>query len=197
MKNRRTIRLTSQGIPMSRAGDEVGRTQLGNNNTYCQDNELSWFDWGLVEENAELLAFVRSLIAFRHAHPVLRSSDHPTGTDRVGSGLPDVSWHGVRAWTPDWADHGRVLALMRCGRHAKGGSVADDHVYVAVNAHWEPHDLELPGLPDGQRWHLFADTATGAHPPGAEPELKHPWRFRLGAHSAVVLVGRAAHPKTA
>ncbi|MGN5376596.1 glycogen debranching protein [Streptomyces lasalocidi] len=145
MKNLLTILLTSQGIPMILVGDEVGRTQLGNNNTYCQDNELSWFDWGLVEANAELLHFTRALIAFRHAHPVLRSSDHPTGTDRVGSGYPDISWHGVRAWAPDWADHGRVLAMMRCGRHAKGGSVADDHVYIAVNAHWEAHDLELAG----------------------------------------------------
>ncbi|MFI0241400.1 glycogen debranching protein GlgX [Streptomyces sp. NPDC016845] len=197
MKNLLTILLTSQGIPMMLAGDEVGRTQLGNNNTYCQDNELSWFDWSLVETNAELLRFTRALIAFRHAHPVLRSSDHPTGTDRVGSGYPDVSWHGVRAWAPDWADHGRVLAMMRCGRHAKGGSVADEHVYVAVNAHWEAHDLELPALPDGQRWHLFADTGTAVHPLGAEPELQHPGRYHLGSHSAVVLVGRAAPSTTA
>ncbi|WP_331757402.1 glycogen debranching protein GlgX (plasmid) [Streptomyces sp. NBC_01387] len=196
MKNLLTILLTSQGIPMILAGDEVGRTQLGNNNTYCQDNDLSWFDWELVKANADLLDFARALIAFRHAHPVLRSSDHPTGTDRVGSGYPDVSWHGVRAWAPDWAGHGRVLAMMRCGRHAKGGSVADDHVYVAVNAHWESHDLELPTLPDGQRWHLFADTGTAVHRLGGEPELEHPGRFHLGAHSSVVLVGRAAHRTT-
>ena len=197
MKNLLTILLMSQGIPMILAGDEVGRTQLGNNNTYCQDNELSWFDWDLIEANAELLEFTRSLIAFRHAHPVLRSSDHPTGTDRVGSGYPDVSWHGVRAWAPDWADHSRVLAMMRCGRHAKAGSVADDHVYVAVNAHWQAHDLELPALPEGQRWHLFADTGTAVHPPGGEPQLQHPGRFHLGAHSALVLVGRAAQHTTA
>lgn len=196
MKNLLTILLTSQGVPMILAGDEVGRTQLGNNNTYCQDNELSWFDWGLVEANAGLLDFTRKLIAFRRAHPVLRTSDHPTGTDRVGSGYPDVSWHGVHAWAPDWADHGRVLAMMRCGRHAKGGSVADDHVYVAVNAHWEAHDLELPALPEGQRWHLFADTGTAVHPVGDEPELEHPGRFHLQAHSAVVLVGRAARRTT-
>ncbi|MFE9251219.1 glycogen debranching protein GlgX [Streptomyces sp. NPDC007088] len=196
MKNLLTILLMSQGIPMILAGDEVGRTQLGNNNTYCQDNELSWFDWDLLKTNAELLDFTRKLIAFRHAHPVLRTSEHPTGTDRVGSGLPDVSWHGVRAWTPDWAEHGRVLALMRCGRHAKGGSVRDEHVYVAVNAHWEAHELELPDLPGDQVWHLFADTGAGAHRVGEEPRLQYPGRYHLGPHSAVVLVGRAVHSPT-
>ncbi|MZD04655.1 glycogen debranching protein GlgX [Streptomyces sp. SID5785] len=196
MKNLLTILFMSQGIPMILAGDEVGRTQLGNNNTYCQDNELSWFDWDLLETNAELLDFTRKLIAFRHAHPVLRTSEHPTGTDRVGSGLPDVSWHGVQAWAPDWAEHGRVLALLRCGRHAKGGSVRDEHVYVAVNAHWEGHDLELPDLPGDQGWHLFADTGARAHAVGEEPRLEHPGRYHLGPHSAVVLVGRADHPTT-
>ncbi|WP_328311914.1 glycogen debranching protein GlgX [Streptomyces sp. NBC_00442] len=191
MKNMMTLLLTSQGVPMLLAGDEVGRTQLGNNNTYCQDNELSWFDWGLVDANAELLGFVRALTAFRHAHPVLRGAEHPHGTDRVGSGLPEVSWHGVHAWQPDWSAHSRILGMLRCGRHAKGGTVADDHVYVGVNAHWEAHDLELPQLPGGQSWHLFADTsAAAAHPLGAEPPLHHPGRYHLGPHSVVVLVGR-------
>ncbi|MFC8392855.1 glycogen debranching protein GlgX [Streptomyces sp. NPDC057238] len=199
MKNMLTILLTSQGVPMLLAGDEAGRTQLGNNNTYCQDNELSWFDWGLVDgptAERELLDFTRALIAFRHAHPVLRSAGHPIGADRVGSGYPDISWHGVRAWSPDWSDHSRTLALMRCGRHAKDGTVRDDHVYIAVNAHWEGHDLELPHLPPGDAWHLFADTTmTTARPLGAETPLEHPGRYHLGPHSAVVLVGRAADPR--
>ncbi|WP_328537671.1 glycogen debranching protein GlgX [Streptomyces sp. NBC_00344] len=198
MKNLLAILLISQGVPMILAGDEVGRTQLGNNNTYCQDNEFSWFDWGLVEANAELLEFTRGLIAFRHAHPVLRGTEHPSGTDSAGSGFPDVSWHGVEAWRPDWADHGRVLAMMRCGWHAKGGAVRDDSIYVAVNAHWEAHDLELPRLSDGEVWHLFADTGAptphGMHTVGGEPALEHPGRYHLGPHSVVVLVGRSTRP---
>lgn len=184
MKNLLALLLTSQGIPMLLSGDEVGRTQLGNNNTYCQDNELSWFDWGLVGADDGLLDFTRALIAFRHAHPVLRGVEHPHGTDRAGGGLPDVSWHGVRAWEPDWSEHSRVLGMLRSG--------PDDVVYLAVNAHWEDHDLELPELPDDQVWHLFADTgAPGAPAPiGAEPPLECPGRYRLGAHSVVVLVGR-------
>jgi glycogen operon protein len=169
----------------------VGRTQLGNNNTYCQDNELSWFDWGLVEAGAELLEFARGLIGFRHAHPVLRGTEHPRGVDSVGSGLPEVSWHGVRAWQPDWAEHSRVLGMLRCGGHAKGGTAPDDDVYVAVNTHWEAHDLELPEGRPGHVWHLFADTAAGApHPLGEEPVLELPGRYRLDAHSVVILVGR-------
>src|SRR5262249_18163891 len=76
MKNAATMLLVSQGTPMILMGDEVGRTQKGNNNTYCHDNDLNWFDWWLVEENAELLRFFRTAIALRHAHPVLRSRDH-------------------------------------------------------------------------------------------------------------------------
>ena len=193
IKSALAILLTSQGIPMLVAGDEVARTQHGNNNAYCQDNEISWFDWELVRANADLLGFTRNLIAFRHAHPVLRSPEHLVGRDRVGSGYPDVSWHGARAWAPDWLHHGRVVALMRCGRHAKGEG--DESVYIAMNAHEQPHDLELPAPPHGTRWMLAADTGAeppaDSYPPGREPPLLHPGRWRLAGNSVVVLVSRA------
>ncbi|MFJ5230895.1 glycogen debranching protein GlgX [Kitasatospora sp. NPDC088391] len=199
MKNLLLILLTSQGVPMLLAGDEVGRTQHGNNNTYCQDNELSWFDWDLLDDRAELLEFTRALIAFRRAHPSLRRADPPVGAAAPGQPLPDVSWHGVRPWQPDWSAHVRLLALLRGGRPEGGPAGAgDEHVYVALNAHWEAHDLELPRLPDGETWHLFTDTGAAhphaLHPIGAEPPLLHPERYHLGPHSAVVLVGR---PRTA
>jgi isoamylase len=194
MKNALAILLTSQGIPMLLAGDELGRTQGGNNNAYCQDGETSWVDWTLAESNAGLLRFTRNLIAFRRAHPVLRGAEHLRGVDWVGSGYPDVSWHGVQAWAPNWVHHGRVLALMRCGKHAKGGTAADATVYVAMNAHERPHDLELPAAPPGTAWALAADT--GAEPPfdsfapGCEPALRHPGRYLLAGHSTVILVSR-------
>jgi isoamylase len=192
MKNALTILLTSQGIPMLLAGDEFGRTQQGNNNAYCQDNPLSWVDWRLADQNAELLRFTRALIAFRHGHPGLRNRDHPTGTDYVGSGFPDVSWHGTVPWQPDWGPHSRVLAIMRCGRHAKGGTVADQHVYIAMNSHWEGHELGLPALPGGAEWRLFADTAL--EPPhdiceaGHERPLLRPGNYLIRPRSAVILV---------
>jgi len=195
MKSALTILLTSSGIPMITAGDEIGRTQQGNNNAYCQDNPISWFDWRLVEHNAELLRFTANLIAFRHAHPVLRHVSHPHGTDRVGSGYPDVSWHGVRPWQPSWQRHDRILAVLRCGEHtlAEHGT-ADDHVYVALSAHDQPIDLELPEPPAGTVWTVAADS--GAEPPadsyasGREPALRHPRRYTLAEHAAVVLLSR-------
>ncbi|MEV7967117.1 glycogen debranching protein GlgX [Sphaerisporangium sp. NPDC088356] len=193
MKNALAILLTSQGVPMLLAGDEVGRTQLGNNNTYCQDNELSWFDWDLVSSNAELLRFTSRLIAFRRAHSVLREPTHPLGVDFLGVGLPDVSWHGVRPWEPDWSPGSRLLVVMRCGRDAAG---AKDHVYVAMNSHWEGHDLELPELSGGGAWRVFADTGAraphDAHEPGSEPALEQPRRHHIGPRSVVILTGTSA-----
>ncbi|MET8156807.1 glycogen debranching protein GlgX [Sphaerisporangium sp. NPDC005289] len=187
MKNALAILLVSQGIPMLLAGDEVGRTQLGNNNTYCQDNELSWFDWTLADANAELLRFARRMIAFRHAHPVLREGRHPLGVDTTGVGLPDVSWHGVDAWRPDWSPGSRLLAVMRAGRDADG---AMDQLYVVMNSHWEGHDVELPD-PAGGVWRLFADTGASApndvHDPGAEPATAYPGRLYVAPRSVVIL----------
>ena len=198
IKSALAILLTSQGIPMLVFGDEVGRTQGGNNNAYCQDNEISWFDWELAETNADLLRFTSNLIAFRKAHPVLRVTEHPRGIDRVGSGFPDVSWHGAQAWAPNWQYHGRVIALMRCGRHVEGEK--DENVYIAMNAHEQPHDLELPAPPRGTRWMLAADTAAASpfdsYPPGQEPPLIHPGRWLLAGNSVVILVARDA-PGTA
>ncbi|WP_232248048.1 glycogen debranching protein GlgX [Streptacidiphilus rugosus] len=187
-KNALAILLTSQGVPMLLAGDEFGRTQQGNNNTYCQDNELSWLDWGMAESNAELLEFTRQLIALRAAHPVLRVPEHPYGDVPEGDVMPDISWHGEWAWQPDWSEYSRLLAVMRT-------SVGDDDcVYTAMNAHWDAHDLELPQLPGGRVWHLAVDTSLtgpqGAHAPGSEPALENPGSYLAGPRSVVVLVGR-------
>ncbi|MDH6574769.1 glycogen debranching protein GlgX [Kitasatospora sp. MAP5-34] len=180
MKNAMAILLTSQGVPMLLAGDELARTQAGNNNTYCQDNELSWQDWSPHETGEELYRFVRSLIAFRHAHPLLRGADHPG----VCSGS-DVSWHGTRAWEPDWSADSRLLAVLRTG---------DEQIYVAMNSHWEPHDLELPTPQSGTDWYLVADTAAeppyDIHQPGAEPPLTDPGHYRIAPRSTVILLAR-------
>jgi glycogen operon protein len=117
------------------AGDEAGRSQRGNNNAYCQDSPLSWFDWTLTDQNADLLRFVRHVVAFRRAHPALRQ----TGTvrDRRVSWFPALSWHGTRAWAPDWAPQNRLLAWM--------------HRFADTSAR-SPEDAAQPGsepvLPD-------------------------------------------------
>jgi glycogen operon protein len=172
----------------------VGRTQKGNNNTYCHDNDLNWFDWWLVEENAEQLRFFQQIVAFRHAHPALRSRDHLRNTDYVGSGLPDISWHGTRASQPDWSGTSRVLAFLLGGHHAKGGTVTDDDIYVALNSHWETLPFELPAPAEGRRWHVAVNTSLPSpqdiYPSNQEPLLEDQTRYLVGGRSVVVLVGR-------
>jgi glycogen operon protein len=194
MKNAATILMVSQGVPMILMGDEVGRTQQGNNNTYCHDNELNWFDWWLVEENADLLRFFQNVVALRHAHPVLRGRDHFRSADYVGSGVPDISWHGTRAWQPDWSGASRVLAFLLGGHHAKGGAVVDDDLYVAMNAHFEPLEFELPQPAAGRQWRVAVNTGRPApqdiYAHKKEPLLEDQNRCTVGARSVVVLVGR-------
>ena len=194
IKNALSIIMVSQGVPMILMGDEVARTKLGNNNTYCHDNELNWFDWSLTEQNADLLRYTQNLIAFRHAHPVLRGRDHFANMDYVGSGYPDISWHGTQAWKADWSANSKELAFMLCGKHAKGGTVNDDYIYVASNTYWEGLLFELPRLPDGMQWHVFANTGMESpedtHTPGDEPVLGDQSNILLGPRSTIILVGR-------
>ncbi|PYE54792.1 glycogen debranching protein GlgX [Deinococcus yavapaiensis] len=194
IKNAAVLLMTSQGVPMMLMGDEVGRTQHGNNNTYCHDNDLSWFDWSLTETNAGLLRFWQHLVALRHAHPVLRNRYHHSGFDYVGSGVPDLSWHGVRAWRPDWSPASRTLAFMLDGRHARGGTVTDDTLYVALNSSWEANGFELPTLPEGHAWYVAANTSMPSphdiHAPGEEVRLSDQSHVLLGSRSAMILLGK-------
>ena len=191
VKNAFTTLMTSIGVPLVLMGDEVGRSQTGNNNTYCHDNELNWFDWGLTKSNAELLRFARHMTRFRAEHRILRRRDHFVHWDEAGIGAPDVSFHGRRAWQPDWSPSSRSLAWMMAGRDEEGKPQA---VYVAVNTHWESQCFDLPGCPGGLRWHVSANT--GVEPPddvheiGNEPPLSDASHVWVGARSAIVLVGR-------
>ncbi|PPK65440.1 glycogen debranching protein GlgX [Actinokineospora auranticolor] len=182
--------LTSQGVPMLLSGDEVGRTQSGNNNTYCQDTEDNWFDWSLVDTEADLLEFTRLAVALRAAHPALRRARHADGR-ADGGFFPDVSWHGTRAWTPDWSEHSRLVAALLYDR-GDGGADGHDCVYLAANAYWEPLELELPSLPEGWTWRVAADTFADAghriHEVGREPELGDQEWARIGPQSVLVLV---------
>jgi len=194
IKNAIAILMVSRGVPMMLSGDEVAQTKYGNNNTYCQDNELNWMDWTLLEANADIFDFFKQCIAFRKAHPVLRSKDHFHHRDLVGSGYPDISWHGVRAWQPDWEDHVLTLAFMLDGEHALNGTTVDDSIYVAMNMHWEAHQFEIPALPQGLRWHIFANTSPNVPEeitePGQELEIKDQQFIMLGPRSVVILVGK-------
>ena len=194
IKNAVAMLMVSQGVPMILMGDEAGRTQKGNNNTYCHDNELNWLDWTLLETHGDLFRFFKHCIAFRKAHPVLRNWSHFQNVDYVGSGYADITWHGTQAWNADWSASSRTLAFMLCGKHAKGGTIKDNFIYVAMNMHWEAHWFEIPGLPEGINWHIFANT--GAIPPedswepGTEPVLENQDGLLIGDRSLAILVGK-------
>jgi glycogen operon protein len=136
------------------AGDEVLRTQRGNNNAYCQDNELSWFDWRLTETNAGMLRFVREMIAFRKRHSSLMRRRFLTGTIPEGARLPDVVWHGVQLEQPLWHDPDAQLLIYTLG--ALEPETEDLH--IILNMSEQPYSLPLPDL-DGRTWQRAIDTS--------------------------------------
>jgi len=157
-KNCMALLMVSQGVPMVLAGDECLRTQGGNNNAYCQDNETSWFDWGLVRENAEMVRFFKELVAFRRRHPALRRKRFFAGVDHDGDQMPDISWHGLELGAPDWSEKSRFLAFLLDGSEA-GGAEPDDDIYVAMNSLDEPLSFALPYFKEGVCWRRVVDTS--------------------------------------
>ena len=194
VKNALALLMMSQGVPMLLMGDECLRTQLGNNNTYCQDNELNWMNWEQVKQHDSVARFTALLVRFRMLHSVLRNRWHMSNKDYVGSGYADITWHGTKVWSPDWGSESRTLAFMLCGKHAQGGEDVDNYLYMAINMHWSDLEFELPPLPDGLIWHVFANTgASTPHDifePGIEPVLPIQDRILAGSRSVIILVGR-------
>jgi len=200
MKSAVALLMVSQGVPMLLSGDELARSQGGNNNNYCHDSELSWIDWELTGPGSEMLRFVKHCIAFRQRHTVLRSKEHLRNADFLELGSADISWHGTRAWNMDWSGESRLLAFMLDGRYARGGQARDDSIYVAMSSSWEALTVELPAPPAGGSWHVFANTGADApgdvYEPGTEPPLPDPRQLLVGARSVVILVAKElAAPK--
>jgi glycogen operon protein len=193
IKNALALLLLSQGVPMLLMGDECGRSQRGNNNAYCQDTDISWMDWTQHGPNLDIFEFFKAMVAFRQAHPVLRGGYFLRGEDYLQTGTPDLVWHGMRAGKPNWSKESRILAFTLNGSYGKGGLFPDDWVYVALNMHWKDHTFELPRLPEGRAWHLFANTGDLANAwnwPGSEPRLGNQNKLRLKARSTLILVGK-------
>ncbi len=157
----------SQGVPMLLAGDEIGRTKQGNNNTYCQDNELSWLDWKLDPPQQELQNFTRRVIKIFREHPALRRRRFFHGRKIRGSEVKDLTWlrpDGKEMLEEDWSDSGtRCFGLRLAGkamdeRDQRGNPVTDDTLLVILNSHHEPVDFKLPTDQPDQRWELLVDT---------------------------------------
>ncbi len=159
--------LLSQGVPMLLAGDEIGRTQRGNNNTYCQDNEISWIDWNLDRSRRDLLEFTRKLINLFHAHPVLRRRRFFQGRRIRGSEVKDLSWFrpdGKEMTEEDWNNTGtRCLGLRLAGDaidevDQRANRIVDNTLLILLNAHYEPVPFVLPAHRPHLRWDLLLDT---------------------------------------
>ena len=195
VKNAITLLMVSQGIPMVLSGDEMGNSQQGNNNAYCQDNEIAWLDWNDLEKNADIFRYFKQIIQFRRQHKVLRYDEHLTHSDYRNLGYPDFSWHGVKAWQPESGHHNLTAAFMLNGRYAETDGMPDDFIYVAMNMHWEMHGFELPQLPEGMAWHVFANTGMEAPAdiaePGKEPLIDSQKEILVGPRSIIILVGRS------
>ncbi len=193
-KNALVMLFVSQGVPMLSMGDECSRTQLGNNNAYCQDEDWNWFDWSLTEKNDGLFRFVKSLIAFRGANMALRQPEFLTSRDCMGSGYPDISWHGTLPWKPDWSLPSRSIAFMLCGRHGAAAGGPAHFIYCAFNMFHKPLDFTLPVLPRGKEWHRFADTSLESPDdilePGAEVCLDGVKQLTIADRTCVILLGK-------
>src|SRR5205823_5373616 len=165
-RNFLTTLLLSQGVPMVLGGDECGRSQYGNNNAWCQDNEISWFRW--EEADLELTEFTKRLIELRKDHPVFRRSRFLTGREVLGSGLPDVWWFrpdGRRMTQRDWQrGDAYTLGVFLNGqeiptRGPDGSPIVDDSFLLLFNAHYEPVTFALPTRRFGARWVVDLGTA--------------------------------------
>lgn len=151
IKNFLTVMFISQGTPMLLMGDEVRRTQLGNNNAYCQDNNLSWFDWDAIEKHEALLRFVRQLIAFTQSLFLFRQERIlKVNYDRH---QPNVIWHGVHLGQPDWSSNSHSLAFTLC--HPQ----VNEQLHIMLNSYWEPLKFDLPPLNNQETWYQIVDTS--------------------------------------
>ncbi|MGW8312496.1 MAG: glycogen debranching protein GlgX [Desulfuromonadales bacterium] len=182
VRNFATLLILAHGVPMLLAGDEMGRSQKGNNNAWCQDNEISWIDWGKLVSNRDLFEFFRRLIAFRQRHDLLRPRDF----EGEENGERHLTWHGRALDKPDWSETSQSL-----GMHLQG-SPGEKEIYLIANAAAESADFALPPAVKKAPWRLFVDTslpATLAGPePGHELPLTSQRAYQVHEHTVVVLV---------
>jgi glycogen operon protein len=190
--------LLSQGVPMLLHGDEMGRTQQGNNNAYCQDTELSWVDWSLAEEHKGLIEFTAGLTSLRKQHPVFRRRRFFAGKP-IGKGdeLRDIAWFtpaGEEMTEQNWDDaFGKAVVVFLNGEgipdlDQRGMPVVDDSFLMAFNAHYEDIEMTLPGEDYGREWTVVVDTSTGevAAEPGQQAAVAG-GTLKVVARSLVVL----------
>ena len=190
IKNYLIYLFVSQGVPMLLGGDEMRRTQHGNNNAYCQDNDISWINWNLVQTNSGLVRFTKNLIAYRRAHTVFSRTKFFTDNYDKDT-VPEIVWFDINAKNPDWSRQKRFLAFKLNGT---AGNPDENDFYIATNTDIYDLTITLPALTDGRKWHLVADTSLPSpediFEPGSEEPLREQRRYVLISGATVVLMGK-------
>ena len=200
VKNMLTTLLLSQGVPMIVSGDECRRTQQGNNNAYCQDNEVSWFDWSLVESHHELIRFTKSLIAFRLNQPTVRRKSFFSGQP-ADDGLSDVNWYSALGTAIDWlSNESAMICLLKAPGPEEDPDGIGRDVLMLINATGNPHDFILPAVAKSTRWRLVVDTAADspmdAYPDGSGPALPASGRIAMLNHSFRCYIASGSYKTT-
>jgi isoamylase len=194
--------LLSQGVPMICGGDEIGRTQQGNNNAYCQDNDISWFNWDISTAEQALFSFTSALIMLRAAHPVFRRRQFFQGRSIYGADIKDLSWFrpdGEEMTEDDWKQgYVRCLGVRLAGDRIEekdhlGNPINDDTFLLLINAHHEPIQFTLPKHPTNLQWHLVLDTVQDVIPARA-PLLAEGEHYDLKGRSLAMLQIETAVP---
>ncbi len=187
IKNFAAILLISQGTPMLLAGDEFRRSQQGNNNAYCQDNEISWVDWTLLEQHKNLFRFFKNMIRFRKSHPVLRRTQY-FFEEKDDRGWPAIAWHGVELASPDWSHDSHTLAFTL------SGLAIDNDIHVILNMWTAGLPFELPVLEKERHWYRSVDTFLASPDDIAEQDLEirvpDAEKYFAGPRSVVVLISK-------
>ena len=188
MKNALVLFLLSQAVPKINSGDEFGNTQNGNNNPYCQDNEISWINWNKQKKEKEILDFVKELIEFRKRHPILHNPSELKIMDTLSCGYPDLSYHGKRAWYPEFDTSHRQIGIMYCGKYAiDEHGKEDDFIFIAYNMHWNEHEFALPNLPNKKKWEVVIDTSQSNDTTKMQKIDK---KLTVNERSIVILIGK-------
>jgi isoamylase len=193
MKNHACLLLFASGTPMILGGDEFARTQQGNNNAYCQDNAISWFDWDAVSRNHDLVDFFKKAIAFVRRFPVLQRRQFALGTDLDDDGVPDLKWFGLDGGDPRWNDtEARTLCVQLDSGPDDG--LAVKRLFFIHNAHFQSQWVKLPALGPSLAWHRAIDTSLPAGPDfsdaGSEIRLDPADHYIANPRSTVVLLAQ-------
>jgi isoamylase len=190
-KNLYATLVLSLGVPMILAGDEFSRTQNGNNNAYCQDNETSWIDWELVRTNGEMFRFAREVLAFRVRHPSLRRRGFFTGGKVVGNQSLDLDWLDANGSEPDWEKGPSCLLALINGHWGEGDEHRDCDILIIANADTQAATVGIPDAPNGGPWRLAIDTQNESpndiYAEGEAPLLGRP-TFAIRDRSLAVLI---------